>query len=119
MALATRGDEVEYRSRRTHRGAPPAELRACYAPLAPVEPARAGTLEHFLTERYCLFAHGPRGLRVGEIHHRPWPLQRARAELERNTMTTASGIALPACAPLCHFARVLDVRLWAPRRIES
>jgi len=119
MTLVERAGTIEYRSRRTHRGAPPAELVARYAPVAEVEPTRAGTLEHFLTERYCLFAHDPaRGLlRRGDIHHRPWPLQRARAELPTNTMAAASGLTLPDTAPLLHFARELDVLIWAPRRV--
>jgi hypothetical protein len=118
MECAERGGEIHYRSSRTHRGAPPAELRGRYAPSAPVELARPGTLEHFLTERYCLFAAGSRGrLYRGDIHHAPWPLQRARAELETNTMARASGLELPAVPPLLHFARVLDVLIWAPCRI--
>jgi hypothetical protein len=119
MECAERGGEVRYRSLRTHRGAPPAELVARYAPIAPVELARPGTLEHFLTERYCLFAATPAGeLLTGDIHHLPWPLQRASATLETNTMAAGARIALPATAPLLHFARELDVLIWAPRRVE-
>ncbi len=109
-------DGVRYHSVRTHRAAPAAELLARYAPLAPVEFARPGTLEHFLTERYCLFAASPRGaLLRGDIHHRPWPLQRAEAEFERDTLAQASGLARPDGSPRLHFARELDVVIWPPR----
>ena len=118
MACVERSGEIHYRSLRTHRGAPAAELVGRYAPSAPVELARPGTLEHFLTERYCLFAAGPRGqLFRGDIHHLPWPLQRAQADFETNSMAQASGIPLPATAPTLHFARVLDVLIWTPRRV--
>ena len=44
--------------------------------------AAPGTLEHFLTERYCLYtmtrSGEPRRL---EIHHKPWPLQTAEAQI--------------------------------------
>jgi uncharacterized protein YqjF (DUF2071 family) len=117
MACEEHAGEVRYRSLRTHRGAPPAELVARYAPVAPVERARPETLEHFLTERYCLFTADARGrLLRGDIHHRPWPLQRARAELERDTLAEASGLARPVGAPLLHYAHALDVLIFPLRR---
>ena len=117
MEAAERDGWVDYRSRRTQRGAPGAELRARYRPVGPVEPAAPGSLEDFLTARYCLFARGPRGLLRGDIHHLPWPLRRAEAEIERETMTAASGVAVTG-APHLAFAQRLDVVAWAPRRLE-
>ncbi len=108
------GDAIRYASLRTHRGAAPAELRARYAPTGAPWLARAGTLEHWLTERYCLYAAGPRGLLRGEILHVPWRLQNAEAEIELNTMARAAGIALPRIAPHLLFVRRIDVVCWAP-----
>lgn len=111
------GEWVEYASRRTQRGAPRAELRARYRPIGARFAARAGTLEHWLSERYCLYAaRGARTLLCGEIHHARWPLQRAEAEFECNQMATAHGIALPALAPQLLYADELEVVAWAPRR---
>ena len=105
---------VSFRSRRV-RG--DAELIARYAPRGAVRQRQKGSLEHFLTERYCLFARGPFGrLRVGHIHHVPWPLQDADVTIERNTMVAAAGVMLPDEPPLAHFSHFLDVRIWAPRR---
>jgi uncharacterized protein YqjF (DUF2071 family) len=118
MAAAERGGWIEYASRRTHRGAPPAELRARYRPVGAVERAAAGSLAEFLTERYRLYALRGGRLLAGEIHHPPWPLQPAAAELERETLSAASGIRLPPSAPVLHFARRIDVLLWPPRRAE-
>lgn len=118
MRCEARGEALDYRSRRTHRGAPPAELAARYGPSGPPRPAAAGTLEHWLTERYALFVPRGRGLWRGDIHHRPWPLQAAEAEFERDTMARAAGLTLPDRAPLLHFARRLDVCVWAPRRVD-
>jgi len=117
MELVERGGEIAYSSRRTHRVAPPAEFRARYGPVGPVQRAGAGTLEEFLTERYCLFAQGPRGLLCGEIHHHPWPLQPARADIAANTMAQASGLRLEGPPLALHFARRLDVLIWPPRRL--
>ena len=117
MELVERGDEIAFSSRRTHRGAPPAEFRARYGPIAPVQRARPGTLEEFLTERYCLFAFGSRGLSCTEIHHHPWPLQLARADIPANTMAQASSFQTEGPPLELHFARRLDVVIWPPRRV--
>ena len=116
MKLTESGEEIAYRSHRTHSGALPAEFRARYGPMAPVQRALPGTLEEFLTERYCLFALGPRGLARADIHHHPWPLQRARADIAANTMAQASGLRLVGPPPELHFARRLDVLIWPLRR---
>ena len=79
-----------------------------------------GTLDHWLTERYCLYAVD-RASRIyrAEIHHRPWPLQPAEAEIDVNTMAAASDIRLPAVAPRLSFAERLDVVVWAPERARD
>ena len=77
-----------------------------------------GSVENWLTERYCLYTtYGGRVYR-GEIHHPPWPLQDAEAEFETNTVASAGGIDLPTTAPLLHFARRLEVLIWPLRRAE-
>jgi uncharacterized protein YqjF (DUF2071 family) len=117
MELVEHDGEIAYSSRRTHHDATPAEFRANYRPVAAVEPARPGTLEEFLIERYCLFAVGPHGLSWSEIHHTPWPIQRARADIEVNTMAQASGIRLDGPPVELHFARRLDVLIWPLRPV--
>jgi len=125
MRCETDGDGVRYRSRRLAAGgagagrapgATPVELVARYEPTGPVQRAAPGSLEHFLTERYCLYAAGRSGgLRRAEIHHAPWPLQPAAAEIERNSMAAPLGLESLPGAPLLHFARRLDVHVWWPR----
>jgi uncharacterized protein YqjF (DUF2071 family) len=111
---------VGYRSQRTHRGAPAAELIARYRPTSAAYHAVPGSLESWLTDRYCLYSADRRG-RVyrGEIHHPPWPLQTAEAEWEVNTMTQQIGLALPDSAPLLHFARRIDVVAWRLERVGT
>src|SRR5262249_60891836 len=83
-------------------------------PIGPVSPAAVGSLEYWLTERYCLYATDRRG-RVwrGDIHHAPWPLQPAEADITCNTMTYQLQVKLPQRTPLLHFALRLDVVAWA------
>jgi uncharacterized protein YqjF (DUF2071 family) len=117
MQVSVAGRHVTYRSLRTHSNARVA-LRVRYEPTSAVFEARPGTLEHFLTARYCLYTQYPdKGLRRLEIHHPPWPLQEATLEVEENTAGTAQGIALDGRPSLVHFSRRIDVITWTPERI--
>jgi uncharacterized protein YqjF (DUF2071 family) len=107
---------IYYASRRL-RGA--AEFRGCYRPTTEIRMRERGSIENWLTERYCLYTTHRDRLYRGEIHHQPWPLQDAEAEIETNTVAAAAGIPLPATAPLLHFARRLEVLIWPLRRAES
>jgi uncharacterized protein len=113
MQVETRDGWVHYNSRRIPSSGNPAELVGRYRPTGDARAAPDGTLEHFLTERYCLFTVDRtfRAHRL-DIHHPPWPLQPAEAELTVNTMADAAGIRLPAIAPLLHFARRQDMVGW-------
>lgn len=113
MRVARTDSTIHYASTRTHRGAPPAAFGATYRPTGAPYRSAAGTLEHWLTERYCLYATDRRGAPLcGEIQHRPWPLQPAAAEITVNSMADWLGVALPAAPPLLHFAERLDVVGW-------
>ena len=110
-------EEIHYESvRTTHRDAP-AEFRGRYRATGDVFRSSAGSLEHFLTERYSLFS-----LRLGallrlDIEHAPWPLQKADVVIERNTMAAAAGLRLSAEAPHALFASTLDV--WAHLPVKA
>jgi uncharacterized protein len=118
MTCRVVSEEVSYRSVRTHRRAPGAEFVARYRPVGEPFESRPGTLEDFLTERYCLYAADGRGhVYRGDIHHHPWPLQRAELEIESLAMTEQIGVALPEMEPILHFSKRLDVLAWPPRRI--
>jgi uncharacterized protein YqjF (DUF2071 family) len=104
-----------YRTRRVSDDGPPAELDISYEPTGPAFNAEPGTLDHFLTERYCLYTVDDEGRVLrGEIDHPPWPLQPARAEVRVNTMGEQVGIDLSA-EPLLHFAARQDVVFWPLR----
>jgi uncharacterized protein YqjF (DUF2071 family) len=109
---------IQYQSERSHPGAPGAVFEARYQAGGQFFEARSGTLEHFLTERYCLYSAASEGrIYRGEIHHPPWLLQPAEAQFSRNSMAEATGLALPAELPLLHFAKRQDMVAWAPHRI--
>ena len=92
-----------------------ADFEATYRPVGPPSTAVPGSLEHFLTERYCLYHLDRRGAPYRlEIHHPPWHLQPAQAEVVRNTMAAASGITLSERAPLLHYVKRQDMVAWMP-----
>lgn len=110
---------LRYSTTRTHRGTPPAAFSGTYHPTGPVALAVPGTLDHWLIERYALFAVDRRGrVGCGEIHHAPWPLQPAAANVTANTMAEPIGLALSGPAPLAHFARRLEVVAWTVRPLD-
>jgi hypothetical protein len=117
MAMAVNGDAVDYSSRRAVRkGIPP--LVVCrYRPTGPAAPAAAGTLEHFLIERYLLYAWTGARLRSARVAHAPYPVQPAAVSDLEETLTAAAGLARPRGAPLAHYARMVDVRIYRPRRV--
>ncbi len=100
---------VHYASQR--KGAPVA-FKGSYTPTSLLRSAAPGSLEYFLTERYCLYAADTKGrLLRGDIHHAPWALQSASAEIEQNTIASAQGIALSG-SPLLHFSKRTDAIVW-------
>jgi uncharacterized protein len=112
IAVNANGGSIQYSSRRTSGDVRP-ELEVTYHPTGATFEALPGTLEYFLTERYCLYAVDDefKAYRL-EIHHRPWPLQPAQAEIGVNTMADAAGVRLPAMHALLHFAKRQDVVAW-------
>ena len=111
MSIA-RERAIAFMSERTQEDAPAAAFTATYRPIGDPAHARPGTLEHFLTERYCLYTlDEDRQVRRGEIHHPPWSLQPAKAEIDRNTMGSEIGLALGG-PPLLHYAARQDVVFW-------
>ena len=89
-----------------------AELNAKFRPFAPVQLRNPGTIEHWLTERYCLYTTIRNSIYRAEIHHEPWPLQDAECEFSINSMAASAGIQLPGIQPLLHFAKRLEVLIW-------
>lgn len=109
MKIERLGGTIHYSSRRRHSSA---EFRGSYRAGGGVRHAAPGTLEYFLTERYCLYTVHRAKVYQCEIHHPPWPLQNAEASIAGNTMCEAAGFTLPSGKPLLHFSLRQDVLVW-------
>jgi len=113
--------EIRYEARRLHgpraAGGMP-QFRVVYQPVSPPRAARGGSVEEFLTERYCLYSWNRNKLYRTEIHHLPWPLQEAAVQVELNTMAEPLGLRLPPRPHLAQYSRLLKVLVWAPERLK-
>ena len=116
MGVRHLDQRIAYRSTRRERGH---AFVGEYGPCSDVFLAQKGTLEHWLTERYCLYAERKDGSQWRtEVHHAPWPLQTGTLEMETQSMFRDYGLQDMGKAPLLHFARFIDVVVWDPERID-
>jgi len=101
----------------------PVQFAARYRGLGPshkLAQSRPGTIEYFLTERYCLFSRDSLGrLMRANIHHVPWPLEEAEAEITQNDLAAHIGLELPETQPLLHYSRRLAVYVWAAELVQA
>lgn len=113
MRVRREGSRIAYASERPSG----ARFEAAYEPTGATFRSASGSLEHWLTERYCLYARSAEGaLYRAEIHHAPWPLQPARAEIRRNDLLAANRLPVTGEPALVHFAGRLEVVVWLPVR---
>jgi uncharacterized protein len=92
-----------------------AELELLYKPETEVIFAEPGTLEHWLTERYCLWTK--RGSRIfrGDIHHTKWELQRAQADISQKMIIPFVDQELLKQSPLLHYTKYKKAFFWPPK----
>jgi uncharacterized protein YqjF (DUF2071 family) len=109
MELDEDGAEVRYRSRRLWPGPKPADLDLRYRVGEAIGAAVPGTFEHFLAERYLLFAAADGRIFSGQVHHRPYPLHRAEVIEVRESMVAAAGLPAPAGPPHVLWCPGVDV----------
>ena len=83
------------------------------------QPSADDDLRRFLTERYALFVRRFGAVQIGDIHHRPWHLEEAEAEFERNDVPGSFGFTLPQRAPVLHYSKEIEMEAWTMRRIKQ
>jgi uncharacterized protein YqjF (DUF2071 family) len=113
MHISEEDGSINYTSERTDTHGAPARFAACYAAIGPAAPAAPGTLDAWLVDRVQAIALDERRrVLAADIHHRPWPIRPATADIRINTMAEPIGIELAEPAVL-HFAQRQDVVFWA------
>src|SRR5467141_3307998 len=92
MSLDQKGKTIEYSSKRMNS---PAELNATWVIGESLPQSQPGTLQFFLTERYCLYTSHRGELYRARIFHPPWSLQTATLSALDSTMIESAGLPTP------------------------
>jgi uncharacterized protein YqjF (DUF2071 family) len=112
MTLEDEEDAIIYSSTRTQADAPEAEFDATWKIGETLDYSHPGSLEFFLTERYCLYSAHKQKLYRARIFHQPWPLQKASLSSFNSTMIESHTLPTPKDEPLLHFAEEVNVDIW-------
>lgn len=116
IEFAVSGDPMPLIEFQSHRlDTPhPANAHIRYQPAeGSVAAAVPGTLDHFLCERYILYANHEDRLYRARVHHQPYPLQRVDLLSLDETLIWAAGIRRGEEAPIRHYAREVNVKIYA------
>jgi uncharacterized protein len=106
------GERFRYTSRRKGQRA---DLDVEWEVGAHLGASKVGTFEHFLLERYLLFAMKNGRLKKGQVHHVPYPAQRAKVHRLEESLLEAAGLPRPGRAPeIVHYASGVDVEVFGP-----
>lgn len=97
-----------------------ARFSGTYHPVGDPAQPKEGSLDHFLVERYNMFAMGnDNQLFCGEVRHSAWNIQPAKADIDLNTVPQAAGITIPEVQPILLFAFRTDVTCWPMRPVGA
>lgn len=111
---------TNYKSVRSDRRGKLAQLAVKYRPTGDPYNSEKGSLEHFLTERYCLYTTRGDEVIRGHVHHGPWNLQSVESEIHINTMLQPLGIDLTAeQEPIVHYSKEMLTVEWAPEAVTA
>jgi len=97
----------------------PASCNVEYEPGGTPSAAEPGTLEHFLVERYILYAESDGRLYRARVHHAPYPLQTANILRLDDTTVWAAGIRHQEPPKLLHYASEVKVEVFPLEKLPS
>jgi uncharacterized protein YqjF (DUF2071 family) len=117
MSLEQTGNSINYHSRRVDPRGAPAELESSWSIGEPLPTAEPGSLEFFLTARYCLYSRHRDQLYRSRIFHQPWPLQTASLNSYESTMIESLGLEQPKGDPVLHYAESIAVDIWPLKKV--
>lgn len=115
MSLKQKGKTIEYSSKRIDS---PAEFHATWVIGESLPQSQPGTLQFFLTERYCLYTSRRGALYRARIFHPPWSLQAATLSAFESTMIESLGLPAPPGEPLLHYSEEIGVDIWPLKKVQ-
>lgn len=117
IKLEQEDQRINYSLRRTDK--PPAQFSASWNIGEPIPFSQPGSLEFFLTERYCLYSQTRGKLYRARIFHQPWSLRKARLRTFNSTMIESHGLPTPVTDPLLHYAEEIAVDIWSLKSVAN
>lgn len=118
MRLAIDDDGVRrYSTEREEK--PSVGARVSWKPEGEPQAAAPGTLAHFLCERYLLYAWNGKRLLRGQVHHAPYPVQRAKLLQYESTLVGEAGVPVSGTPPLVHYASGVDVEIFGLKNVNQ
>jgi uncharacterized protein YqjF (DUF2071 family) len=119
MELEQRENQIVYGSTRLDSRGAPASFRGTWEIGKTLPQSQPGSIEFFLTERYCLYAAHRNRIYQSRIFHQPWPLQSAKLVSHKSTMVSALRLPEPEDEPLLHYAESIGVDIWPLRKVAE
>jgi uncharacterized protein YqjF (DUF2071 family) len=113
MSVSAGEERIEYSSRRRVGGR--CIVKAAFG--GDARHADPGTLDHFLVERYALYAYSRGRLLRGRVRHGPYPLVRATCERVDDQLVAAAGLSTSDAEPHVLYSPGVDVEVFGIRRI--
>lgn len=115
--LEHRGNDIRYRARPF--AGRDINFNAEWTLGEPLPLSTPGSLEFFLTERYCLYTTFLGMTLRFRIHHRLWPLQKAELNSFSTNLFEADGLQAPEGSPLIHAGGPVNVEVWPPEIVRG
>lgn len=109
MSVTRDGNHIEYQSERLERPAARLEIAAMIGETLP--PAKPGTLDFFLVERYQLFSYRKASVYSGRVFHTPYPVRSATITSCSQNMVQAHGFSCGDWEHVC-FSDGVDVEIF-------
>jgi uncharacterized protein YqjF (DUF2071 family) len=94
-------------------------VEATFSAHTPFMPATPGTLEHFLVERYALYAEKRGKLTYAIVRHAPYRIKQGELRQVNSDLLQAAGLSTLAAdaAALVHLAEDVIVQIGAPAQV--
>lgn len=108
---------INFRSERKDRQSKiEAVFSVTYQPTGNVFRTQPGTLEQWLTDRFLLFTVNKKKIYKARIKHPAWPLQKAEATINEDTLTKRYGNPLPR-KELTTYCKELTCKVWPSEKV--
>ena len=91
------------------------KFSAQFRPIGEEFYADAGSFEHWVTERYCLYSSNRRGVISSvDVHHKQWPLKQVEYEIRENDLFKTAKLNIIESESIGHFSHGVDVISYKP-----